>query len=114
MVIGVGEFSMIDGTHRVRVSPVRPRAGNGGKVEFWAGGDNQVVVADRVAVILMHGFGFRVEPGDAGMDKVDAFALQIRLNRKGDFVTGTPTNGHPWVRGSELEIVGGVDGGDLV
>ena len=90
------------------------RAGHLGKTQFGAGGDDEVVVVQRLAVGQGQVVGGGVDGGHGLRDEVDALALQQRAHLELDVVAAAPAHRHPGVGRHELEVVHRADNGDFV
>ena len=104
---------MLDLADRLGVA-VRPGAGHLVKRQLGSGGDHQEVIGQAAAIGQFHRIALGINALHLLGHKLDALALQMRPQCKGDGVALTPAHRQPGVGRHELEVVHRVDDGDGV
>ena len=114
LVVGPELLGMLHRAHGVRVSAVRPRTRDLVEAQLGAGGDDQVVVVQRLATVKGEAVGFGVDGRHCPGDEADALPRQWGRYRHGDHRALAPADRHPGVGRGELKAVGRADDGDAV
>ena len=104
---------MVESAHGLGVAAVRAGAGHFVKGQLGAGGDDQVVVTDGLAVRQLHLIGGGVNAVDALGDEVDALFGQIGRGGKAGVGPLAPADADPGIGGHELIGIALVDDGDV-
>ena len=114
LVIGIGLFSMVDSTDRVRTASIRSCSLDLLECEARTGGNDEIVVVQGLTAIEMQGVALGIDLLATLGDEVDALALEVRLDPETDVTPVSPADGHPRIGWNELEIVPFIDDSDLV
>ena len=110
----VGDLGVIHGADRMAVAVEGARARHLVEGQLGAGGDDQIVIIERLSTLHRDPVVLGVDVNDRPADEMDASFFKMGTDRERDIAAPTPADQQPGVGRDELKFLAGVDNRDVV